>query len=89
MASKAGVEGFSYSFAREMSDFNVRVNVVAPGPIDTALLSGVSKEQIDKIVQTQVIKRQFGVSDVSDVVDFLLSDKSISISGQVLNIGGV
>ena len=37
-ASKAGVEGFTRAFAREMADFNIRVNCLAPGPIKTDLL---------------------------------------------------
>ena len=89
VASKAGVEGFSYAFAREMSDFNIRVNNVAPGPINTTLLKGVSDDQIHNIVKRQVLRRQFDTDDVADIVEFLLSEKSRSISGQVMHIGGV
>ena len=48
-ASKAGVESFSRTFAREMADFNVRVNCIAPGPIQTDLLKGITDTQIKKI----------------------------------------
>ena len=88
MASKAGVEGFSYTLAKEFSDFNIRVNCIAPGPIDTSLLSGVSSHQVAEIVNQQVLKKQFLLSDVCDVTEFLLGDSSSSISGQVLKIGG-
>ena len=88
VASKAGIEGFSRSFAREAADFNVRVNCIAPGPINTDLLKGVSSEQIDRIVSQQVIPKQFIPSDVCDLVELLLDDKSASLSGQVLNVGG-
>ena len=88
VASKSGVEGFSYVLAKEFSDFDIRVNSIAPGPIDTSLLSGVSAKQVEGIVKQQVIKKQFLLSDVCDVVSFLLSDSSSSISGQVLKIGG-
>ena len=88
MASKAGIEGFSRSFAREAADFNVRVNCIAPGPINTDLLKGVSSEQIDRIVSQQVIPKQFIPSDVCDLVELLLDNKSASLSGQVLNVGG-
>lgn len=88
-ASKAGVEAFSRSFAREVSDFGITVNCVAPGPIKTDLLRGVSVEQISRIVAQQVIRKQFTPEDVCDVVEFLLDEKSKSISGQVLNVGGV
>jgi len=88
-ASKAGVEAFSRVFAREMADFNVRVNCVAPGPIRTDLLRGVSDSQINKIISQQVIKKEFQKSDVCDLVELLLDPKASSLSGQVLNIGGV
>lgn len=89
VASKSGVEGFSRSFAREMSDFNIRVNCIAPGPIDTDLIKGVNQKQIDKIITDQIIKKQFEKSDVCDLVEFLIDDKSKSLSGHILNIGGV
>lgn len=87
-ASKAGVEVFTRAFARELAPHGVRANCIAPGPIDTNLLRGVAESQIDKIVRQQVIQHQFQLSDVCDVVEFLLGDKSKSISGQVLSIGG-
>ncbi|MEL6722049.1 MAG: SDR family oxidoreductase [Pseudomonadota bacterium] len=88
-ASKAGVETFSRTFAREMADFNVRVNCIAPGPIRTDLLRGITGEQINKIISQQVVPKGFGKSDICDLVELLLDDKSASLSGQVLNVGGV
>lgn len=88
-ASKAGVEVFSKTFAREMSDFSINVNCIAPGPIKTDLLKGISNNQINKIISSQIITKIFQKSDLCDVVDLLLDKKSKSISGQVLHIGGV
>lgn len=88
-ASKAGVESFSRTFAREMADFNVRVNCIAPGPIRTDLLRGITDSQIEKITSQQVIQKQFQKSDVCDLVELLLDEKATSLSGQVLNVGGV
>lgn len=88
-ASKAGVESFSRTFAREMADFNVRVNCIAPGPIRTDLLRGITDTQIEKITLQQVIQKQFQKSDVCDLVELLLDEKASSLSGQVLNVGGV
>ena len=87
-ASKAGVEGFTRSFAREMADFNVRVNCIAPGPIDTSLLKGITAEQINKIVSQQIIPKQFNPDSVADLVELLLDSRSDSLSGQVLHVGG-
>ena len=87
-ASKAGVEGFTRSFAREMADFNVKVNCIAPGPIDTSLLKGITAEQINKIVAQQIIPKQFKPDAVADLVEILLDSRSDSLSGQVLHVGG-
>jgi len=88
VASKAGVEGFSRTFAREVAGFGVTVNCVAPGPIDTDLIAKVPAEAIDRIVRRQVVQRKGTPDDVWNVVAFLLSDEAAMISGQVLAIGG-
>lgn len=88
-ASKAGVEVFSRTFAREMAEFNIRVNCIAPGPISTDLLKGITDTQIKKIISNQVIQKQFQKSDVCDLVELLIDKKALSLSGQVLNVGGV
>ena len=89
VASKAGVESFSRTFAREMADFNVRVNCIAPGPIRTDLLKGITENQIDRITSQQIIRKQFQKSDVCDLVELLIDEKAASPSGQILNVGGV
>ena len=88
-ASKAGVESFSRTFAREMADFNVKVNCIAPGPIRTDLLRGITDTQIKKITSQQIIPKQFQKSDVCDLVELLIDKRAASLSGQVLNVGGV
>ncbi|MDA9937942.1 SDR family oxidoreductase [bacterium] len=89
VASKAGVEGFSRTFAREMSGFGVRVNCIAPGPIHTDLTAGLRQEQLDRIINYQVIRQPFEREAVADLVDLLLDKRSHSIAGQVLHVGGV
>jgi 3-oxoacyl-[acyl-carrier protein] reductase len=87
-ASKAGVEGFTRSFAREMADFGVKVNCIAPGPIETNLLKGITSDQINKIVSQQIIPRQFTPDAVADLVEMLIDCRSDSLSGQVFHVGG-
>ena len=89
VASKAGVEAFSKTFAREVAGFNVKVNCIAPGPIRTDLLRGITDSQIENITSQQVITRQFEKSDVCDLVELLIDAKAASLSGQVLHVGGV
>jgi len=87
-ASKAGVETFSRSFAREMGDFDVTVNTIAPGPIDTRLLAKVPQENIDGIVKQQLIAKSGTPEDVWKTTKFLLSEDSAMITGDVFHIGG-
>ena len=88
-ASKAGVETFSRVFAREMAHFNIRVNCIAPGPIRTDLIRGISNNQIEKITSQQIITKQFQKEDVCDIVELIMDKRSNSLSGQVFNIGGI
>ena len=80
---------FTKAFAREMAGFNVNVNCIAPGPIATDLLKGITSSQISTIVAQQIIPRQFTPDAVSDLVELLLDSRSKSLSGQVLHVGGV
>jgi 3-oxoacyl-[acyl-carrier protein] reductase len=89
VSSKAGIEAFSRTFARELSYNNVRVNCIAPGPIKTDLLRGVSDKQIEKIVDRQIIKRIFEPKDIVDLTLILLSREFSSVTGEVLHVGGV
>lgn len=87
-ASKGGIETFTRAFAREMSGHDITVNCIAPGPIPTDMMRGVSSAQIDRIIQQQVIRRQFSSDDVCDVIELLLLPSARSLSGQILNLGG-
>jgi 3-oxoacyl-[acyl-carrier protein] reductase len=88
-ASKAGVETFSRTFAREVADFGINVNCIAPGPINTNLLKGITSMQIQKIVSQQILAHQFSASSVCDLVEILFDSRSSSLSGEVLHVGGV
>jgi 3-oxoacyl-[acyl-carrier protein] reductase len=88
VASKAGVEGFTRSFAREMSPHGVTVNVIAPGPIDTDLIANVPAEKLEAIIDRQIISRKASVEDIWRIVRMLLSPESAMLSGQVFHVGG-
>lgn len=89
VAAKAGVEAFTRAFAREMAPFGVTVNAVAPGPIPTKLIAGVPEEKIAALRKRQVLPRSLSPEDVWQVVSWLLDERSASLSGEVLHVGGV
>ncbi len=88
VASKAGVEGFSRSFAREMAPHGVTVNVIAPGPVDTDLIAKVPPEKLQAIVDRQIISRKATLEDVWQIVRMLMAPESAMLSGQVFHVGG-
>ena len=88
VASKAGVEGFSRSFAREMAPHGVTVNAIAPGPVDTDLIAKVPSEKLQAIVDRQIVQRKATVEDVWQIVRMLLAPESAMLSGQVFHVGG-
>ncbi len=89
VASKAGVEGFSRVFAKELAPFKITVNCIAPGPIKTNLLKGIENEKISKIINRQIIKREMSSIDVINIVNLLLHKDSSNITGQIIHVGGV
>ncbi len=88
VASKAGIEGFTRAFAREMAPFGVTVNAVAPGPLPTALTAGVPEEKIAALRARQVVPRPLTPDDIWDVISWLLEDRATSVSGEIIHVGG-
>ena len=92
-ACKAGIIGFSKSLAREVARKGITVNVVCPGPTDTALLAEVgASEQGAKIVaglERAIPLRRLGKpDDVAGAVAYLVSDEAAFVTGQVLSVSG-
>ena len=84
-ASKAGLDGFTRSLAKELGSRNITVNSVAPGFIETDMTEGIIAEDIvDKIP----LKRVGKPNDISPVVLFLASDEANYITGQTLVVDG-
>jgi len=87
-ASKAGLIGLGRSAARELGAFGIRVNVVAPGLIETSMTSGLAPEVREQAVRETVLGRAGSPEDVAGAVLFLVSPMSGHVTGQVLRVDG-
>ena len=87
-ASKAGIIGFSKSLARELSGRGVRVNVVAPGFIDTKMTEVLPDSAKDAIRGQIPLGRIGNPDEIAEAVVFLTSEKASYITGQVLAVDG-
>lgn len=87
-ASKAGLIGFSKSLAKELSSRNVRVNVVAPGFIETDMSDAIPSSMKEGIVENIPLKRIGHVDEIAAVVAFFASTDASYITGQVLCVDG-
>ena len=85
-ATKASMIGFTRSLAREVGRMAVNVNSVAPGFMDTEMTQGLDPEQRQQIARRSALRRLPNIDDVTNAVEFLLSDKANSITGTVLTV---
>jgi len=89
-ASKAGIIGFTKAVAKELGAFNVNVNAVAPGLIETTMLkeSDSRDKIIDMAMNEIVLKRVGQPEDLANVVVFLASDKARHVTGEIIKVDG-
>lgn len=87
-ASKAGIIGFTKSYAKELASRNIRANVVAPGYILTEMTENLSEKVLEAIKEETPLGRAGNPEEVSNVVAFLASDISSYITGEVIRVDG-
>lgn len=87
--AKAGVIGLTRSTARELGPFDITVNAISPGPIDTDIMGGtLSQDRKDELTQDLVVNRVGTTRDIAAAIHFLISEDTGYISGQTLNVDG-
>lgn len=87
-ATKSGLEGFGRSMALELAPSGIRVNMVAPGVINTDMNKGYSPRELHELKEATPLGRLGEPEDVAQAVYFLISEDSSFITGQVLGVDG-
>lgn len=87
-AAKAGVEGFTRSLAREMSNRGITANCVAPGFIDTDMTKALDEGQRSAMLENIPAGRLGAPEEVAAVVAFLASDAAAYVTGDTINVNG-
>lgn len=87
--AKVGVNGLTQQLAHELGGRNIRVNAIAPGPIDTAATRAqVGEAMIGSLVKDMAIKRPGTPEDLTGMCLFLLSEEASWVTGQIFNVDG-
>lgn len=87
-ASKAGMIGFSKSYAKELASRNIRANVVAPGYILTEMTEELDEKVLEGIKAETPLGRPGNADEVAETVAFLASDISSYITGETIRVDG-
>lgn len=85
---KAGIIGMTKALAKELALSNITVNAVTPGIIDTDMIRGFNKEEINDMIEQIPLNRLGNTCDVSGIVCFLASNQARYITGQVISPNG-
>jgi NAD(P)-dependent dehydrogenase (short-subunit alcohol dehydrogenase family) len=90
VASKHAVEGLTKSAALETAALNIRVNAVAPGPIQTEMLDRITGSESGKaaMLATVPLKRAGTPEEIADAIIFVASEKASFMTGEVLRVNG-
>lgn len=88
VASKAGVIGLTMSLAAQCAPHGVRVNAVAPGPVDTDMIRGLEPSLQEHLITTIPLGRLATAREVAQAVAYLASDAAAFVTGETLNLNG-
>jgi 2-dehydro-3-deoxy-L-rhamnonate dehydrogenase (NAD+) len=87
-AASAGVIAFTKSLAKEMANTDIRVNCVAPGPIETDLIKNLGADVVDSMIAASPMRRLGTVDEVAELVLWLCSDACTFNTGAVFDMSG-
>jgi NAD(P)-dependent dehydrogenase (short-subunit alcohol dehydrogenase family) len=89
-ASKHAVEGLTKAAALEAAPFGVRVNAVAPGPVDTGMLERftATAERKNALIAGVPLKRMGRPDEIANAIVFVASDRAAFVTGQIIGVDG-
>ncbi len=87
-AAKAGVIGLTKAAATELAHWNVLVNAVAPGLIETDMTAAISGEARESLLEQVPLRRIGAAREVAEVVRFLAGDGAAYVTGQTIRVNG-
>lgn len=88
-ATKGAIEQITRQLAKEFGPRGITINAIAPGPVNTELFTaGKTEEQIETLANMNAFRRLGEPRDISNVVEFLVSEKSQWITGQTVRVNG-
>ncbi|MFI4955212.1 MAG: SDR family NAD(P)-dependent oxidoreductase [Gammaproteobacteria bacterium] len=87
-ATKAGIDGLTRSLARELGQANIRINSIAPGYLETSMSAVLTPQAKEQIIRRTPLGRLGTTDDILGCVNYLLSDASKFITGQIITIDG-
>jgi len=87
-ASKAALRSFARTWTAELSARGIRINVVAPGPVDTEMMQAASEELRSEIISAIPLSRMARPEEVANAALFLASDESSYIAGAEICVDG-
>ena len=87
-AASAGVIAFTKALSREVSDTEIRINCVAPGPIDTELIRRLGNDVVNDMINASPLRRLGSADEVAALVLWLCSDASAFNTGAVFDMSG-
>ena len=85
-STKGALEAFSKNTAREWGRKGIRSNCIVAGFMETDMSSGLNDEQKDRIYNRTSLKKPTDKKSVANTIEFLLSNKSNSITGQLIHV---
>jgi 3-oxoacyl-[acyl-carrier protein] reductase len=87
-ATKAGLDGFTRSLARELGPLHIRVNSIVPGFFESDMTTDVTGDNRDRIRNRTPLGRLGAVEEIADAVGYIMSDQASFITGQTLVVDG-